>query len=511
MTSEPVLPGFYPDPTICRVGDDYYLAHSSFEYFPGVPIWHSRDLLSWTQLGHVLTRRSQFARGDGRPSSGIYAGTLRHHDGRFVYVTTNVNDFEAGQLVVQADDPAGPWSDPVRVPGAIGIDPDLVWDADGQCFLTWKAMSFTEGEVGILQARLDLASGRLLDPPYPVWQGSGLDAVEGPHLYEVGGCWYLMLAEGGTERGHAVTVARGSSPSGPFESCPHNPVLTSRSTISPVQNTGHADLVRTADGDWAAVYLGTRPRGSTPGFHVLGRETFVAGVGWVDGWPVFDQGRFSVPPTETQFVDSFDAAELDHRWVVPEGEPAVTVQVHPAGGIRILPLSSTSASAALLCVRVRDLRWRAEVVLEGPGRFELRVDDRHRYGFVRRASTLRATARIGDVESITAEVAVGTGPVTLRIEAVDPSEPPVPVGHAGPDEIVLSLVEPHRVVELARLDGRYLSTEVASGFTGRVLALGGTDRPAHVRSMRYQPTHDTPDAFSDADERDLALTSTKDT
>ena len=122
---EPIVPGFYPDPTICRVGDDYYLAHSSFEYFPGVPIWHSRDLLRWTQIGHILTRRSQFVRGDGRPSNGIYAGTLRHHEGRFWYITTNVSDYDAGQLIVQADDPAGPWTEPVRVPEAIGIDPDL--------------------------------------------------------------------------------------------------------------------------------------------------------------------------------------------------------------------------------------------------------------------------------------------------------------------------------------------------------------------------------------------------
>src|SRR4051795_13500641 len=195
--SEPIVAGFYPDPTICRVGRDYYLAHSSFEYFPGVPFWRSRDLQQWTQLGHILTRRSQFARGTGRASAGIYAGTLRHHDGRFHYVTTNVDDFDAGQLIVQTDDPDGEWSDPIRVPEALGIDPDLAWDETGECYLTWKAMSFAAGEVGIRQARLDLRSGRLLDRPYPVWQGSGLAASEGPHLYRVGQYWYLLLAEGG--------------------------------------------------------------------------------------------------------------------------------------------------------------------------------------------------------------------------------------------------------------------------------------------------------------------------
>src|SRR5690349_20119155 len=144
--TNPILPGCYPDPTICRVGDDYYLANSSFEYFPGVPIWHSRDLLQWRQIGHVLTRREQFVRGDGRSSTGIYAGTLRHHNGHFFYVTTNISEYDAGHFVVHDDDPAGPWSDPVHVGGAIGIDPDLAWDRDGQCYLSWKAMSFTEGE-----------------------------------------------------------------------------------------------------------------------------------------------------------------------------------------------------------------------------------------------------------------------------------------------------------------------------------------------------------------------------
>jgi hypothetical protein len=483
---EPIISGFHPDPTICRAGEDYYLATSSFEYFPGVPIWHSRDLLRWTQIGHVLTRRSQFSRGDGRASAGVYAGTLRYHDGRFWYVTTNVSDYDAGQLIVQADDPAGPWSEPVRVPEAIGIDPDLSWDDAGQCYLTWKAMSFTEGETGILQARLDPATGRFLGAAYPVWQGSGLGAVEGPHLYPVDGLWYLVLAEGGTERGHAVTVARAPHPSGPFEGCPANPILSHRSSTHPIQNTGHADLVRSPDGGWAAVYLGVRPQGPTPGFHVLGRETFLAGLDWVDGWPVFDEDRFDVPAAATGFTDHFDRPSLDVRWVVPGGEAATTVKLD--GGLRILPAADGSTgSAGLLCTRVRDLRWSAEATLEGSGRFLLRLNHRHFYGLSRRDDRVEASARIGDLDVVLASAFVSEGPVVLRIEAVTPASPPVPLGDAGPDEIVLSLVRPQGVRELARLDGRYLSTEVASGFTGRMLALGSTAVPAHVRSVIYRP------------------------
>jgi beta-xylosidase len=191
----PVISGFHPDPTICRVGDDYYLANSSFEYFPGAPLFHSRDLLSWIQIGNILTRRNQFRLGDARPSTGIYGSTLRHHGGRLWFITTNVSDFAAGRVLVSATDPAGPWTDPVFVSGATGIDPDLAWDETDACYLTWKAKDFTDGETGVRQSPIDLANGELLESPYPGWQGSGLDAAEGPHLYRIGEWWYLLLAE----------------------------------------------------------------------------------------------------------------------------------------------------------------------------------------------------------------------------------------------------------------------------------------------------------------------------
>jgi hypothetical protein len=508
--SDPIVPGFYPDPTVCRVGEDYYLAHSSFEYFPGVPIWHSRDLIRWTQIGHVLTRRSQFVRGDGRPSSGIYAGTLRHHDGRFWYVTTNVSDFDAGQLIVQADDPAGPWSEPVWVSEAIGIDPDLCWDDAGRCYLTWKAMDFTDGEVGILQGRLDPITGSFLEPPYRVWNGSGLGAAEGPHLYAVNGYWYLVLAEGGTERGHAVTIARSRHPSGPFEECPENPILSHRSLVHPIQNTGHADLVELSDGEWAAVYLGARPRGSTPGFHVLGRETFLAGVDWVDGWPIVDEDRFEVPAADTHFDDQFLSTELDPRWVVPGGEAANSV-LQPAGGIVILPPSDRvgepTLAGGLLCARVRDHRWSARATVESPCRFLLRLDDRHAYGLTRHEDRIDATIRVGDLDVVVGSAPADPGVAVLQIEAATPASPQVPLGNAGPDDIVLSVIGSAGPQELARLDGRYLSTEVASGFTGRMLALGATDVPALVQSVTYQPTPDTSPQL-DWQKAQMALSST---
>ncbi|MET0199726.1 MAG: glycoside hydrolase family 43 protein [Rhodococcus fascians] len=480
----PVIPGFHPDPTICRVGDDYYLATSSFEYFPGAPIFHSRDLVVWRQIGNILDRRSQFRLGNGGPSTGIYGGTLRHHDGRFWFITTNVSEFGEGHLLVHAEDPAGPWSEPIPIPEATGIDPDLAWDEDGTCYLTWHALDFTRGGYGILQAPLDLRTGAFLDSSYPVWQGSGMNAAEGPHLYRIGEHWYLLLAEGGTERGHAVTIARAPSPRGPFEACPWNPVFTHRSSGHPVQNVGHADLVQTPAGDWAAVYLGARPRGSTPGFHVLGRETFLAGIDWVDGWPVFDEARFDVPETDSAFIDRFTDPRLDPRWVVPGGEPRTVASVESGGSLR---LTVPEGGTAPLCTRVRDLAWSADVELHGSGRFSLGVDKRHWTGLTYDGERVVAEVRIGDMRQTLATVEIPDGDVTVRIQSTAPLSAPIPMGNAGPDVIVLSLVRPGRVDELARLDGRYFSTEVASGFTGRMLALSAVRDDSRVRCFSYRP------------------------
>jgi hypothetical protein len=483
----PIIPGFHPDPTICRVGDDYYLAHSSFEYFPGAPIFHSQDLVTWSQIGNILTRRSQFRAGTSGPSTGIYGSTLRHRDGRFWFITTNVSDFESGQLIVHATDPAGPWSDPVFVPEAIGIDPDLCWDDDGASYLTWHVLDFTVGGQGIRQAPIDLETGRLLEPHYPVWQGSGMPMAEGPHLYHIGDYWYIMLAEGGTERGHCVTIARGPSPRGPFESCSLNPVFTHRSSSHPVQNVGHADLVQTPDGGWAAVYLGARPRGSTPGFHVLGRETFLAGVDWVDGWPVFDEARFEIPDKPSGFVEHFIGADLDPRWVAAGSEPDAVVERAPEGGLRFRRWGS---AADVLCTRVADFAWQADAIVERSGTVGLRLDDRHWCGVIFENDRAQAIVQIGDIRQRVGAVEITGDTATLRVSTTPPQTAPVPFGYAGPDDVVLSVVRDGEAIEIARLDGRYFSTEVAAGFTGRMLALGAPSRDGRVVSVTYQPLPD---------------------
>lgn len=474
MSAVPILPGFHPDPTICRVGGDFYLATSSFEYFPGVPLFHSRDLLRWEPIGHALTRPTQLTVEAGREgaSKGIYAPTLRHDDGRFWLITTNMNEIRRGHMIVHADDPAGPWSDPVYTAGAIGIDPDLVWDAEGACYLTWCDLL----RHGISQAQVDPLTGELLTEPEQIWQGSGLANTEGPHLYQRGEWWYLLVAEGGTHTGHTVSVARSRSVSGPFEAHPNNPVLSHRSTSAPVQAVGHADLVQLADGSWAAVHLGIRQRGTFPRFHVLGRETFLIGVDWIDGWPVFDEDRFSVEPAETAFADPL-TGPVDLRWVAPGQDPATFVR-SGADGLTLAP----EGDRAVLCARIRDHEWTATVqLLAGAGGLVVRIDDEHWFGIVRCGDEVEVRLAVGPTSTVLATSPVD-GPQVLALDAL-PSPPRS--FRAGPDRLRAGIVVDGAPRWLAEVDGRYVSTEVAGGFTGRMLGLAAEGQGATFRSVSY--------------------------
>lgn len=287
--TNPVLPGFHPDPSICRVGEDYYLAVSSFEYFPGVPLFHSRDLVHWRSISHALTRRSQLDLA-GRPcSQGIFAPTLRQHAGRFYLITTDVGG--TGNFFVTAEDPSGPWSEPVFVDRGC-FDPSLFFDDDGRVY-------YTRRECGVIvQAEIDLGTGRLRHPVRRIAGPFASSDAEGPHLYKINGWYYLVCAEGGTGYGHMVTVGRSRSPWGPFAGCPWNPILTHRHLVPhAIRYTGHGDLVEAFDGSWWMVFLGTRHNPKFGyNFHVMGRETFLAPVEWRDGWPVVNGGN----PVELQ-------------------------------------------------------------------------------------------------------------------------------------------------------------------------------------------------------------------
>lgn len=277
--SNPIIPGFYPDPSICRADSDYYIVNSSFEYFPGVPIFHSRDLINWRQLGYVLDRESQLKIKGGNMWGGIYAPTIRYNDGVFYMVTTNNTD--RGNFLVHTTDPkSGKWSDPVWLTQK-GIDPSLYFE-DGRCYMV------SNPDDAIWLCEIDPMTGKQLTESKIIWRGTGGRYPEGPHIYRHGGWYYLMISEGGTEYGHKVTIARSKKIDGPYEANPANPILThinQNAQTNPIQGVGHPDMVEAPDGSWWLVCLAFRPTGGQ--HHILGRETFLAPVKWSDeGWPV---------------------------------------------------------------------------------------------------------------------------------------------------------------------------------------------------------------------------------
>lgn len=289
----PIIEGFSPDPSVCAVGEDFYLVTSSFGYFPGVPIYHSKDMVNWEQIGNVLDRESQLNLQDAGSSRGIFAPTIRHHDGTFYMITTNVT--YGGNFVVTATDPAGPWSEPYYLEGAIGIDPSLFFDEDGRCYYSGTRPNPTgvthNGDWEIWLQELDLNTMQLTGVSTKIWKGAMRNVIwpEAPHVYKKDGYYYVMIAEGGTGPNHSVTIARSEKIDGPYIGFANNPILTHRHLGSafPVQNVGHGDLVETPDGQWFMVLLASR---KFEGSSNLGRETFLAEVIWEDGWPVVNPG-----------------------------------------------------------------------------------------------------------------------------------------------------------------------------------------------------------------------------
>ncbi|MFD3585289.1 glycoside hydrolase family 43 protein [Streptomyces sp. NPDC058683] len=472
----PTVPGFHPDPSITRVGDDYYLACSSFEYLPGLPVYHSRDLVHWEQIGNVVTRPGQLAVEKVPTLGGAWAPTIRFHDGRFWLVVTDA--MGRGSLIFTADRAEGPWSDGIVMQGVPGIDPDLAWDADGTCFVTYSGLQL-DGDragqhLGVQQVRMDLETGQALEEPRSLWSGTGLMFPEAPHLYEIDGTWYLLIAEGGTERGHAVSIARGTRPDGPFEGCPANPVLSARSTARPVQNTGHADLVRTPDGGWALFLLGMRPGGLTRAFSPMGRETFSTTLEWVDGWPVVQPVELTPPTGPVEQRDDFTGAELGPEWLsirTPAADWSSLTErpghlvVHADGSTMDDPRPRfvgrrQQHRSAVFSVRVDSTG--------GIGGLSLRIDERHHYDIEVGAGVARARARVGGLCQ-TWEQPVPPGPVTVQIK----TEPVSGMGldALGPDLVRLSADSGTGPVELAVLDGRYVSAETSASFTGRVVGM----------------------------------------
>jgi len=337
----PILPGFHPDPSIVRVGDDYYLVNSTFAYFPGLPIFHSRNLVDWRQIGNAIDRPSQVDFGTLGISRGLFAPAIDYHDGIFVIVNTCVDC--GGNFLITATDPAGPWSDPVWL-GFDGIDPSLFFAADGKAYMVNngppEGTPLYDGHRAIWMQEFDWAAKKLVGPRRVIVNG-GTDIrkkpvwIEGPHLFRKGRWYYLICAEGGTAEQHSEVAFRSKKVWGPYLPYRANPILTQRDLDSgrpnPVTSAGHAQLVATPNGTWWAVFLGTRPYADD--MYNTGRETFLLPVTWNNGWPVILPKGKPVPdavtrpgvpangaPVEKRMAEFFQPREfasgpLGHEWL----------------------------------------------------------------------------------------------------------------------------------------------------------------------------------------------------
>lgn len=323
--NNPILKGFYPDPSICRVGEDFFIVNSTLEFFPGVPVFYSKDLLNWKQVGHCISRSSQLKFEKGRQSNtGIFAPSIRYHEGIYYMITTNVT-FDAnednGNFYVWTKDPYGEWSDPLFL-NTPGIDPSLYFDDNGKNYYVGTC----DGAIYIHE--IDLEKGKVCGDGLVIWGGTGGSFPEGPHIYKKNGWYYLLISEGGTERSHMITMARSKEITGPYESCPSNPVLTNRSLGLSIEAVGHADMVQDQNGNWWAVCLGTRTFAYPPK-HNLGRETMLVPVDWSGDWPVFGKnGRVEeemmtsclpivvekIERPEDYYEDTFMDTKLDMTW-----------------------------------------------------------------------------------------------------------------------------------------------------------------------------------------------------
>lgn len=331
----PILPGFYPDPSICRVGDTFYMVNSSFEWYPGLPIHRSRDLVNWEKIGHGLHRPDQIVYKEGLDNSnGIFAPTIRYYEGTFYIITTMVG--QNGNFIITAKDPSGPWSDPIWIKDAPGIDPSLFWDHDGRCYYTGAGIvdgtkNEWPGKNGIWMQEIDPDKGLLLGEKKQLTYGHASNArwAEGPHLFKIDDEYLLLIGEGGTGEYHSVTVFNSKNLWGPYLPNHANPVMTHRhlGKTHPIGQTGHADLVQAPNGEWWSVMLAKRQIG---GYVTLARETFLAKVIMTKQesgvTPIFNPGSGLIqekqerpdlpwsPVPGLKDLDEFNGETLDLEW-----------------------------------------------------------------------------------------------------------------------------------------------------------------------------------------------------
>lgn len=495
----PVLPGFHADPSVCRAGDDFYLVNSTFQYFPGVPVFHSKDLIHWEQIGNCLTRPSQLDltglyKQDnpelGWTNAGVYATTIRENKGRFYMVTTVFPSRR--HFYVWTDNPAGEWSEPIVIDFAIGsCDPTLYFEGD-KCYFLWK-----EGDIKICE--IDVETGKKIGEIHHLGTGLGGRYPEGPHIYKKDGYYYLMLAEGGTEQGHHVNILRSRNLFGPYEPNRANPILSHFNMEmqgSEIQGLGHADLVQAPDSTWWMICLGYRTSGYL--LHVMGRETMLAPVRWDENaWPVVNgngtlttdmhcttlpQVPMPLDPVREEFnyvkrdvpAASYSSIGLPWGWhSIGNPDYSRYSLTERKGWLRLKPTTTTldkATSPTFVARRQTEKVFTATTLVDAS-----HIGEGMQAGITAYAAPLnhydvivekrggklyaKGNIRIGELAHCDKEVSLNSNKVYLRITS-DAAYYYMQVSEDG-----------KRFQTLGKMDFRYVSTEVIGGFTGVMLGV----------------------------------------
>ncbi len=478
----PVIPGFYPDPSVCRVGEDYYLVNSTFEYFPGVPVFHSNDLVNWKQIGHCIHREGQI-----KGEINIFAPTIRYNNGTFYMITTNITF--GGNFFVTATNPAGPWSDAIWV-DVPEIDPDLFFDDNGKAYVITSDFSLAE---------IDVATGKLLTERRKIWNSTGGRYPEAPHIYKKDGFYYLLAAEGGTEEAHMVTIARSNNIWGPYINNPSNPIATHVNIAGmgqPIQGIGHADIIQAHDASWWMVLHGYRSVTGYPPHHILGRETCLVPVSWPQGgWPVVN-GNGTVPVEMTcqtlpqkknepnPVRSNFNNKQLGLEWNYIQPPDMGNFKLIPGTGKLVItgsPLKiGEKGNPAFVGRRLTDIKFEATTRLEfnpeneneeagmalvnNGSHFDIMVYSKKGKRYV------AVKLQFGQTNYKSKEIEIAPGFVDLRIEG------------SGP-EFVFSCSQNNKEFKIVdKADARFLSTQTVGWFTGIYVGLYATGNGLPAKS-----------------------------
>ncbi len=515
----PILAGFYPDPSAIKVGTDYYLTNSTFSYFPGLPVFHSKDLKHWKQIGNVISRPSQMNFMGHRMTRGLFAPSISYHDGLYYVVCTLID--KGGNFVVTAKDPAGPWSDPTFLPEVKGIDPSLYFD-DAKAYILYNSDApdykpLYSGHRTIRMYEFDpvhrkvvgeekmLVNGGVDISKKPVW-------IEAPHILKRNDWYYLYAAEGGTSVNHSEVVLRSRDVWGPYQPYERNPILTQRHLPAdrkdPITSAGHAQFVEGPDGKTYAIFLAVRPYRDN--FYNTGRETFIAPVEWIDDWPVVDpvhpelQYRYPVAYRETKPADARPQSgnfqytvtfenQLDPSLLFLRTVDSTSFSVTKANGLTLALKPETcmeTGNPSFIGKRQQHLYGSAETALTFTAKSDnekaglvIFQDERHFYYLCKSVADGKNVVQLykspaeGSAMELLAQVNVPSGAVLLRISA------------EGERYSFRYALSPGKWSVLKdNVDGTFLSTQVAGGFIGCVFGMYATSsgqETSNKASFRY--------------------------